>query len=148
MATKEQAKQLSLSNNEFVIYKQNVKTQILLQEFAKIEEPYVMQSNANQEKQELWCIFSNEELENNIDSILNDYKARKELIDSIISKTMKNNISGIIINFSEFSNYNNLIKFINEFMPRLREIGITTGIKINKGMKEEDFLKIVDYIVK
>lgn len=146
MKEKQQAKQLSIKNNEFTIYKENIKIKVTTQDLLNIEGRYVPTNN-NSTKQELWGIFSNEKLKDYIDTSISDYQKREELINNIVSKTIKNNISGVIIDFSNFNDYKDVIKFVNELMPRLREIGIITGIVINEGMKEEDFLKVVDYIV-
>lgn len=146
MKEKQQAKQLSIKSNEFTIYKENIKIKVTTQDLLNIEERYVPTNN-NSTKQELWGIFSNEKLKDYIDTSISDYQKREELINNIVSKTIKNNISGVIIDFSNFNDYKDVIKFVNELMPRLREIGIITGIVINEGMKEEDFLKVVDYIV-
>lgn len=146
MKEKQQAKQLSIKSNEFTIYKENIKIKVTTQDLLNIEGRYVPTNN-NSTKQELWGIFSNEKLKDYIDTSISDYQKREELINNIVSKTIKNNISGVIIDFSNFNDYKDVIKFVNELMPRLREIGIITGIVINEGMKEEDFLKVVDYIV-
>ena len=140
-----ETKQLSINSNEFTIYKGNVKTKVILQDMLEIEEEY----KANQsEAQELWAIFSNEQLEQYINNTIHEYQKREELINNIVNKAMRHNISGVIIDFSKLNNYENFVKFVNELMPRLREIGVTTGIKINEGIEEKDFLKTVDYIVK
>lgn len=146
MKEKQQAKQLSIKNNEFTIYKENIKIKVTTQDLLNIEGRYVPTNN-NSTKQELWGIFSNEKLKDYIDTSISDYQKREELINNIVNKTIKNNISGVIIDFSNFNDYKDVIKFVNELMPRLREVGIITGIVINEGMKEEDFLKVVDYIV-
>lgn len=143
MKKKGEAKEILINSTELTIYKENVKTKITIQNIVDVEKPY---EKTNTE--ELWVILSNENLEEYIDNVMSDYKKREELINAIINKMVKNNLSGIIIDFTGFNNYENVLKFVNELMPQLREIGITTGIKINEGIKKEDFIKIVDYIIK
>ena len=65
--------------------------------------------------------------------MLGDYKSRTKLIDAIVSKSIENNINGVSIDFKEIDS-NNMMRFIIELAPKLREIGITTCIVLNNNM--------------
>lgn len=99
-----------------------------------------------EEKYKLWVEISNKSLEKQTNTLLEDYKSRTNLIDAIISKSIEKNINGICIDFKEID-INNMMRFIIELTPKLREIGITTCIVLNDNMNREDYINIVDYIV-
>lgn len=98
------------------------------------------------EASKLWISISNKSLENQTNSLLEDYKSRTKLIDAIVKSSIENNINGISIDFDEIEN-NNMRRFIIELTPKLREIGISTCLVLNKNMEEKDYINIVDYIV-
>ena len=68
------------------------------------------------------------------------------MIDEIVSKAIENDINGISIDFKEVDT-NNMIRFIIEIAPKLREIGITSCIVLNNNINVQDYIDIVDYIV-
>ena len=114
----------------------------------EIEEEYVPTINEENQKEEMWAVLSNNNIEEYLESVIKDYEQRQELITSIVRKLNKNNISGLILNLQNINDYDSTQKFIQELTPRLREIGICVGVKINDEIKEKDFINIVDYLVK
>lgn len=142
MKEAEDAKSLSINSNTFTTYKGNTKVRVIIENLSNIEETYTNENLL--ENEILWAKINNSVLQenNNIDT----YDNRLELINNMLAKIMKNKISGVVI---DFENVNaGTIKLINELLPRLREIGITTSLKDNSGLNEEDFVKTVDYIIK
>ena len=99
-----------------------------------------------QAEYESWIELSNKSLEKESNILLGDYKSRTELINTIVNTVIINNSSGISINFEDIDN-NNMIRFMIELAPKLREIGITTCIVLNGNMNEQDYINVVDYIV-
>lgn len=99
-----------------------------------------------EEEYKLWVEISNKSLETQANALLGDYKSRTKLIDAIVSKSIENNINGVSIDFKEIDS-NNMMRFIIELAPKLREIGITTCIVLNNDISEQDYINIVDYIV-
>ena len=98
------------------------------------------------EEYNLWVEISNKSLETQSNTLLGDYKSRTKLIDEIVSKAIENDINGISIDFKEVDT-NNMIRFIIELAPKLREIGITSCIVLNNNINAQDYINIVDYIV-
>lgn len=99
-----------------------------------------------EEEYKLWVEISNKSLETQSNTLLGDYKSRTKLIDEIVSKAIENDINGISIDFKEVDT-NNMIRFIIEIAPKLREIGITSCIVLNNNINVQDYIDIVDYIV-
>lgn len=99
-----------------------------------------------EEEYKLWVEISNKLLETQSNTLLCDYKSRTKLIDAIVSKAIENDINGISIDFEEVD-ANNMIRFIIELAPKLREIGITSCIVLNNNINAQDYINIVDYIV-
>lgn len=95
----------------------------------------------------LWAEISNANIENQANILLNDYNARTTLIDIIVNQAINNNIKGISINFSNIENEEDFRRFVIELSPKLREVGITTCVVLNKNIQENDYINIVDYIV-
>ncbi|MBQ3145871.1 MAG: hypothetical protein IJB90_04870 [Clostridia bacterium] len=94
-----------------------------------------------------WASISSKLSGNQIDTILNDYKSRTKLIDTIIDKVIENNINGIVIDFNKDQQKESVLRFVIEIAPRLREFGITTAIVLNENSENNDYINIVDYIV-
>lgn len=94
-----------------------------------------------------WAEISSDLSESQINTILNDYKFRTELIDTIIENILDNNINGIVINFDKNEQKNNTLRFVIEIAPKLREFGISTGIVLNENVKKDDYINIADYII-
>lgn len=94
-----------------------------------------------------WAEISSELDGNEIGTILNDYKSRTELINTVIEKILQNEIKGIVINFEKSEQTDNTLRFVIEIAPRLRELGISTGIIVNENIKKEKYINSVDYII-
>ena len=143
-----EAKELFIEGGNFTFYNKDVKTNVVLKNMLEIEEEYVPTINEENQKEEMWAVLSNNNIEEYLESVIKDYEQRQELITSIVRKLNKNNISGLILNLQNINDYDSTQKFIQELTPRLREIGICVGVKINDEIKEKDFINIVDYLVK
>ena len=143
-----EAKELFIEGGNFTFYNKDVKTNVVLKNMLEIEEEYVPTINEEYQKEEMWAVLSNNNIEEYLESVIKDYEQRQELITSIVRKLNKNNISGLILNLQNINDYDSTQKFIQELTPRLREIGICVGVKINDEIKEKDFINIVDYLVK
>ena len=123
-------KQLKINNTKVIIQNQTKSSNI---------------ENNNNTK--VWMEVTNNLLEASISNVIKDYKTRTELIDAIVNNTINNNISGVVINFSKIQDNENFKRFIIELSPKLREIGITTGIVINDNLNKDDYKNLVEYIV-
>lgn len=143
-----EAKELFIEGGNFTFYNKDVKTNVVLKNMLEIEEEYVPTINEENQKEEMWAVLSNNNIEEYLESVIKDYEQRQELITSIVRKLNKNNISGLILNLQNINDYDSTQKFIQELTPRLREIGICVGVKKNDEIKEKDFINIVDYLVK
>ena len=143
-----EAKELFIEGGNFTFYNKDVKTNVVLKKMLEREEEYVPTINEENQKEEMWAVLSNNNIEEYLESVIKDYEQRQELITSIVRKLNKNNISGLILNLQNINDYDSTQKFIQELTPRLREIGICVGVKINDEIKEKDFINIVDYLVK
>ena len=96
----------------------------------------------------LWTVVSNKPLEQKINDMIDDYKLRTELIDSILEKSVKNNVTGVIVDFGGIASTNNSIqRFIIELTPRLKEIGIDVALVLNQNINKQDYINIVDYVI-
>ena len=125
------SKKLKINNNNIIIQSYNE-----------------IQKNEDEESlNKIWVTVTNASMESPINSVIKDYKTRTELIDIIVSKTIENNINGIVINFNNIQDTNDFRRFIIELAPKLREIGVTTGVFANDGIKKDDYKDLVEYIV-
>ena len=82
--------------------------------------------------------------------MLKNYASREKLINNIVSAIVKYNFDGITIRFEKVEDTENLIHFIEELAPRMREMGKvlvfdTTRIE---NMPLERIEKKVDYVIK
>ncbi len=102
----------------------------------------------NEDKENrVWVSISNNEIANQINELIKDYKFRTELINLIVNKAVENNTNGICIEFTDTNDKENIKRFIIEMTPKLREIGVTTTIVINQNIDKQDYINVVDYIV-
>ena len=95
----------------------------------------------------IWVQITDEILKGESKDILNDYKLRTNLIDIILKEAMEKNINGISIEFTGIEDKNDMQRFMIECAPKLREVGISTCIVVNKNIQKKDYINIVDYIV-
>lgn len=94
-------------------------------------------------EEKLWInILIKKEQENS----LLDYKKRTELINNIVNLASVSNASNINLEFDNLENEEVVSRLIIELSPKLRDLGITTSIKLNN-MEISKYLQIVDYIV-
>lgn len=131
------------------ISEENGTKNIILKDMLNINNGDIeIDSNAEKvgEEYKLWVKMSNESVESYINILLQDYKTRTKLIDAIVSNLIENDINGISVDFKNVAT-SNMMRFIIELAPKLREIGITTCIVLNDGINEQDYINIVDYIV-
>ena len=121
---------------------------VVIKDMLNINNGDIEISNATDDMQEykLWVEMSNESIETYMNVLLEDYKSRTKLIDAIVTNLIEHNINGISIDFREVD-AKNITRFIIELTPKLREIGTTTCVVLNDSMNEQDYIKIVDYIV-
>lgn len=91
-------------------------------------------------------IFSNLS-ENQMNIVLRDYKTRTNFINTIIEKALEDNINGIVINFDKKYEKEDVLRFVIEIAPKLREFGVSTGIVLNENIEKNDYIGIVDYII-
>ncbi len=94
-----------------------------------------------------WITLSNKSMENQLEIILNDYKTRTNLIDTLLNKIIENEINGVVIDFNEVQEKESIKRFIIEITPKFREVGVTTCIVLNDTIEKKDYINIVDYIV-
>ena len=102
---------------------------------------------SNNAKNKKWGVVKNTLLEKQISTTLKDYKTRTELIDSLVNKASKNDLKGLIIDFSKINDSLAMQRFIIELTPKLREIGINTCLVLNENMQKDDYINIVDYVI-
>lgn len=136
-------------NHKFEIYEKTGIKKVVLKDIFSINNGNIeVKDNTEQVEKEYksWVEISNKTLEKQSNTLLGDYKSRTKLIDAIVSRTIEKDINGISIDFREVDS-NNMVRFIIELAPKLREIGINTCIVLNDGMNKQDYIKIVDYIV-
>lgn len=106
---------------------------------------------SEKETYKVWSSISNDLISEQgnklFESILKDYKERTTFIDLIVKKAIENDITGIVIDFTNIQDKEMAKRFAIEFAPKLREIGISTGIVLNYNIEEQDYINIVDYII-
>lgn len=136
-------------SNKFEISEPSGVKKIFLKDMFNINDGSIEVKNDNQNVEDsyrLWVSLSNKTLEKQINILLEDYKSRTKLINAVVSNCIENNINGVSIDFSNIDN-ENIMRFIIELTPKLREIGITTCVVLNNNINKQNVLSIVDYIV-
>ena len=91
---------------------------------------------------ESWTTISNAGAE------LSNYTDRTGIIDEIVSRAIESRINGVIIDFNNIENNEGVERFLIELTPRLREIGILTGVHVRSGMNEQKIRYIVDVLAR
>lgn len=107
----------------------------------------INQENFESADSTIWATISNKGLEKQTNEMINNYTKRKELIDTIVSFVSKYRVRGINIDFQKVEDKNSFDRFIIEFTPRLRELGITTNVILNNSFEETNMVGIVDYLI-
>ena len=134
-------------NKQFTINKENKSKTINAKTAFYINENGIGISKEfdRNENNKYWASLSSNLSEKQIDSMLGDYKSRTKQIDAIIDNVVENDINGIVIDVR--GSQENIMRFVIELAPKLREFGITTGVVLNKNMEKNNYINIVDYIV-
>lgn len=150
----EEAKSISIdeyNSGSLKVLKNNTMEQITIKNVFNIKENNIEVNYAlkSSENNKTWASISSEVLDKQMNVILKDYKTRTTIIDTIVSKVIENNINGVIVDFEEIQmNEKDIIKrFIIELTPKLREIGINTGVVLNSNVDKNDYIDLVDYII-
>lgn len=97
-----------------------------------------------------WPMLTNPDMAETTASVLKNYASREKLINDIVSAIVKYNFDGITIRFEKVEDTENLIRFIEELAPRMKEIGKVLVFDQTKieNMPMERIEKKVDYIIK
>lgn len=146
MEERQEAKDIKIINDStIVIEKNNIETEVIIKDFFKLinNEQIEITENNSPNETETWANIPN----NIFEKFLSNYEIRTEIINKIVELILANNIDGVNINFQEISDYEAFKRFVIELTPRLREIGLSTSIKLNSEIKKDDFINIVDYII-
>lgn len=108
----------------------------------------VDEENINKtENYDVWVNVLNQNIENKTREILEDYQTRTMLINSIVNLAMKNKIDGVIINFTQIDNTEIFNRFMIELSPKLRDVGISSIVKINENISKDNLQGVVDYVI-
>ena len=114
----------------------------------KIELVDLYSANTEDENTKIWGNIDVKSIQNGIESLISNYRTRTILIDGITSLASENKVNNINLDFTGVENKENIKRFTIELAPKLRDIGVTTSIELNNNIKKDEFIKIVDYIVK
>ena len=115
----------------------------IVRETKEIREPATEISINNDE----WKVISNADTENETRVALASYTRRSEMINEIVLDVMGQDLRGVVIDFTGV-NTRNLERFLIELTPRLREIGLSTGILSSSDANNEEMRNIIDYIAR
>lgn len=140
----------SYNNNHFEISDNNGTKKVLVKNVFNIKQDKIEvteKTDSNGENDKIWVSLDNKSLGTQTNEILQDSKERTNLIDMIVKEAIENDINGISIDFTNIQDKDNMIRFVIEITPKLREIGVSTCIVLNENMEEQDYTSIVDYIV-
>ena len=95
-------------------------------------EQYIQWAHSNNYK--VWPMVSNagDGMLEVTSQIMNNYSARKELIEEIVNACVKYNLDGINIDFENMKQEDKDLysRFIIELTPRLKEIGLVTSVDV------------------
>lgn len=154
MEARKEAQMISIDdykNGSIKLLKNNVTEQITIKNVFDIKENNIEINDdlKSTDNNKMWASISSKILDKQINIILKDYKTRTKLIDTIISKSIENNIKGVIIDFEKIQIEEKEIakRFIIELTPKLREIGIDTCIVLSSNVEKNDYIDLVDYII-
>ena len=141
MHVMEEALTISISdykNKQLAINKENKSKNVNVKTAFYINENGmgISKDFERKENNKYWASISSNLSEKQINSMLSDYKSRTKLINTIIDNVVENDINGVIIDINEKQTQENIMRFVIELAPKLREFGISTGIVLNKNMVE------------
>ena len=133
-----------------VLNNTDTKDQIILKTVLNINGNIIeslQDSDINLETNKIWACITNKDEVAEAEKALGDYKTRTELTNKILSKMVDGEVKGLIIDLRDMQNSESIVRFAIELAPKLRELGISTGIVLNDNMNKQDYINIVDYIV-
>ena len=133
---------LSLYNNE-------ESTKIIIKTLFNLKEngTLVINEDLNEEDYTVWATISNKGLEDYTNEQIKKYDTRTELINTILGYISKYKLKGVNIDFNNVTNSSDFCRFIIELTPRLRDLGLTTNVVLNKSFEEKNIVGIVDYLI-
>ncbi len=148
MENRGEAQKIQLNkNSSTTIYKNDIEKEIVIKDGFKLMNDNQIYSqfllNTSSENIENWANISNEVFER----FISNYKTRTEAINKIVELIIENKLSGVNIDFKDIKDYDEFKRFVIELTPRLREMGVSTSLKLNDKVKKDDFKNIVDYII-
>lgn len=148
MENRGEAQKIQLNKNSSItIYKNDIEKEIVIKDGFKLMNDNQIYSqfllNTSSENIENWANISNEVFER----FISNYKTRTEAINKIVELIIENKLSGVNIDFKDIKDYDEFKRFVIELTPRLREMGVSTSLKLNDKVKKDDFKNIVDYII-
>lgn len=105
---------------------------------------------AHNQGYKVWPMLTNPDMAETTASVLKNYASREKLINDIVSAIVKYNFDGITIRFEKIEDTENLIRFMEELAPRMKEIGKVLVFDQTKieNMPMERIEKKVDYVIK
>lgn len=137
----------SISKNDYLNNNLNINNKNITIKNVGINQNNIEINNDLEEDYSLWVSINNNHIGNKLNTYLEDYKTRTDLIDMIVNKSIQNNVNGVILDIGQVSNIEVIKRFLIEMTPKLREVGISTGIVLNDGITKDDYKNIVDYVI-
>ena len=137
----------SISKNDYLNNNIKINNKNITIKSVGINQNSIEINNNLEEDYSLWVSINNNNLGNGLNNYLEDYKTRTDLIDMIVNKSIQNNVNGVILDIGQVSNKEVMKRFLIEMTPKLREVGISTGIVLNDGITKDDYKNIVDYVI-
>lgn len=153
MEERKEAKSISMDSyksKQFYITRENETKKINIETVYSVNETNIDVSESLEKKEDnykTWVSISNKLLEKQTNIILEDYRSRTNLINTIIDKVTKSNINGVVIDFNRVENKENMLRFVIELAPRLREIGTEISVVLNQDIEKDDYINVIDYII-
>lgn len=133
-----------------VLNSTDTKDQIILKTVLNVNGNIIeslQDADINLETNKIWAFITNKDEVAEAEKVLGDYKTRTELTNKILSKMVDGEVKGLIIDLRDMQNSESIVRFAIELAPKLRELGISTGIVLHDNMNKQDYINIVDYIV-
>lgn len=131
------------------IYTNQSDSEITIKTLFSLKENGVLDVSGDLKEKDytVWATISNNGLEQYTNDKIKEYETREELIETILGYISKYKLKGINIDFNEVENSNDFTRFIIELTPRIRDLGLTTNVVLNKSFNEEKIVGIVDYLI-
>ena len=105
---------------------------------------YINWAHSNNYK--VWAMISNNGYQDTTSEILNDYKLREKLINSIINTVLQYDLDGINLDFEnlKLADKDMLSRFIIELKPRLKEYGKVLSVDVTAPDGSENWSECYD----